>query len=114
MFRKVCVAMTAAITLASCAAPSDQISASYVSPLRYTNMSCRELMYELNVVSGQIAATSMAQDRQSSNDAAAMTVAALAFWPAIFLVGNHDSSSALSSMKGDFNALQGAAIRNGC
>lgn len=115
MLRRTFAALTTAAMLASCAMPANQIGASYVSPTRYTNMSCEELRYELGVVSSQIAAASAAQDSKASSDAAAVAIGLVAFWPALLFVGNNpDNSSALSSMKGDFNALLGAAQRNGC
>jgi len=114
MFRRTFAALTTAAMLASCAMPADQIGASYVSPTRYTNMSCDELGYELNVVSHQIATASVAQNSKASSDAAAVAIGLIAFWPALLFVGNGDNSSALSSMKGDFNAMLGAAQRNRC
>lgn len=55
------------------------------------------------------------QDKKASNDAAAATVGAILFWPALFLIkGDSETSAEVSRLKGEMEALEQASIKKNC
>ncbi|MDN3278774.1 hypothetical protein QWJ07_31245 [Frankia sp. RB7] len=105
----------AAAALAGCASSSQDISATYVSPVTYQNYTCQQLGMEAQAVSARAAALSGAQDSQRTKDAVATTAAVIIFWPAAFLVGGDKATAAeLGQMKGQMVAIEQASIMKKC
>ena len=53
--------------------------------------------------------------KKATNDAVAVGVATVLFWPAAFLVASgNDYSAQLASMKGNYEALTAAGMAKGC
>lgn len=62
-----------------------------------------------------VAQLSGVQDQKRSNDAVATTAAVIIFWPAAFLVGGNDQTTAeLARMKGEFEAVEKVSIQKNC
>ena len=55
-----------------------------------------------------------AQRKESNKDAVAMGVGMLLFWPALFMLIGKDKSNELARLKGEFDALEQAAIQKEC
>ncbi len=56
-----------------------------------------------------------AQKQQATNDAVAMGVGLVLFWSALFcLAGGNDRKEELSRLKGEYDALEQAAIQKSC
>ena len=101
--------------LAGCATNPNNIAAAYVSPVPYQAMSCDQLRGEAARVSSAAAVASGAQKAQANNDAVAMGVSLVLFWPAIFFVGGDKGNAAeVSRLKGEMNAIEQANITKGC
>jgi hypothetical protein len=108
-------AVSGAIIAGGCASSSDKISAQYISPMQYQNYSCAQLGEEAQRVSGRVAQLSGAQDQKATNDAIATTAAIVIFWPAAFLVGGNDQTTAeLSRLKGEFETIEKVAVQKNC
>lgn len=103
------------ITLASCASKADKISASYVSPTLYNNLSCPQLRNEAQVVSQRAAEAAGLQDKKAGQDAAITAVGVVLFWPALFF-NNGDGATAaeVARLKGEMQAIEDASRRKGC
>ncbi len=114
MNKIVAIAVSASM-LAACATAPDRIQGSYVSPMQYSGYDCDQIRAELMRVSGRVREVAGAQKRQANNDAWAMGVGLVLFWPALFfLAGGSDRKEELSRLKGDYDALEQAAIQKKC
>ena len=103
-----------AALLMGCAEHSDKIQASYVSPVEYQDYSCKQIRREMMRVSRKVNEVAGVQDRQASNDSAAMGVGLVLFWPALFFLAGHDQHAELAQLKGQYDALEEAAIQKNC
>jgi hypothetical protein len=114
MKKIVALAVTTA-SLAACATRSDNISASYISPVTYQGYSCRELSQEAARVSGRAAQAVGAHDQKATNDAVATGVGVVLFWPALFFIkGDGASAAEVASLRGQMEAIEQASIQKKC
>lgn len=106
-------AMTTA--LAGCANKSEGIAASYVSPTIYQAMSCQQLATEAQTVANRAAQAAQLQDKKASNDAVAVGVATVLFWPALFMIkGDGAQAAEVSRLKGEMQAIETANATKNC
>ena len=113
--KPVAVVLALSLPAAGCASRSEDVSASYVSPMAYSSYSCRELSAEAQRVSSAAAGASGAQDSARTRDAVATTAALVVFWPAVFFVGGNGAQTAeLARLKGQMQAVEEASIRKRC
>jgi hypothetical protein len=111
----IAIALSAALTLSACATAPDKIQAQYVSPLQYQSYDCGQIRNELIRISSRVSEVTGQQRRQASNDAWAMGVGLVIFWPALFfLAGGSDKKEELGRLKGEYDALQIAANEKRC
>jgi hypothetical protein len=104
-----------ALLLAGCASKSSDVTATYVSPVTYSNYTCQQLGLEAQAVAARAAALSGAQDDQRTRDQVATGVAIVVFWPAAFFVGGDKQTAAeLAQMKGQMVAIEQASIQKNC
>ncbi|MFT4714887.1 MAG: hypothetical protein ACI932_000058 [Paracoccaceae bacterium] len=81
----------------------------------YEKLGCDRIVKERNEVVRQVNAASGAQKEKSDNDAMAVGVALVLFWPAAFFVGSKsDGAAKLSSLKGHYDALTQVGISKRC
>lgn len=107
-------AVLALMMLAGCATPPDKVSASYVSPVQYSDYSCTQIKGELRRVRRQLVQVTGAQQKEADKDAVAMGVGLVIFWPALFFLAGDDQKEELARLKGEYEALQQAAIQPEC
>ena len=100
--------------LVGCATPPSKIQAAYVSPLQYSHYSCNQIQAELMSVNGRVIEVTGSQKKQSTNDAVAMGVGLVIFWPALFFLASGDKGDELARLKGQYEALESAAIQKNC
>lgn len=100
--------------LAACATTSDKVSASYVSPLQYQSYDCDQIRVEMLRVSSRVREVSGAQDRKAKNDAVAVGVGLVLFWPALFFLATDDQKEELGRLKGEYDALNQTAVQKKC
>ena len=112
---KALAATCAALSVAACAASPDKISASYVSPLQYQAYDCNQIRLELVRIGQRVDQVTGQQRREANNDAWAMGVGLVLFWPALFfLAGGSDKREELGRLKGEYDALHTAAVQKQC
>jgi hypothetical protein len=104
-----------AVLLAGCATNPADIQPTYVSPVLYQNLTCAQLAAEAQRVSTAAALASGQQKKQQGSDAAAVGVAVVLFWPALFFVGGDKGNAAqIAQLKGEMQAIEQANITNNC
>lgn len=102
------------MAIAGCASESNSIKASYVSPLKYRNYTCDQLTEEYARVLEESQTVNKSQDDTATNDAIAMGVGLVLFWPALFLIESDDQKEDVARLKGEIKAVEKAAIRKDC
>lgn len=100
--------------LVACASKSENISAAYVSPLQYQGYNCNQIRSELSRVSRRVNEVAGVQDSQASKDSVALGVGMVLFWPALFFMIGKDKEEELARLKGEYEALEQAAIQKDC
>lgn len=106
--------MASQVGLVACASKSDNISAAYVSPLQYQGYACNQIRSELSRVSRRVNEVAGVQDSQASKDSVALGVGLVLFWPALFFMIGKDKEEELARLKGEYEALEQAAIQKDC
>lgn len=115
MTRKTLAAIMAATMTAGCATYSDKIAPTYVSPVMYDNLNCRQIAEEATRVSQRAAEAAGAQDSQANRDNAVTAAAIVIFWPAAFFVGGDKAQAAeVGRLKGEMVALEQASMKKSC
>lgn len=106
---------TAALPLSACAPSPDQIMAAPVSSVMYSGLACRQLQAEAIRLNNDVARLTGQQQKKATNDAVAMGVGAILFWPALVALGaGSDVSPQLAQAKGQAEAIAAAARQKGC
>lgn len=109
------VALIGAAATLGCAKSSEMVTGSYVSPLQYQNYNCPQLGEEAERISSRVAHLSGVQDKKRSDDQVATAAAIVLFWPAAFLVGGDDQTTAeLARLKGEFETIEKVSIQKSC
>jgi hypothetical protein len=108
-------AVVCLMVLGGCAKRADKITASYVSPLIYDNYNCDQLAAEGARLSTNAAKLAGVQDKQATNDAVAMGVGLVLFWPSLFFIkGGKQTESELAQLRGQMNTLEQVSIAKQC
>jgi hypothetical protein len=101
--------------LAACASKPEDITATYVSPVIYENYSCEELSIEAQRISSRAASMAGVQEKKATNDAVAVGVGVVLFWPALFFIkGNGATEAEVANLKGHMDAIEQASIQKKC
>jgi len=103
------ILVIAAILLAGCATRPESIHADYVSPQKYTNLSCSELSTAMCNAKTQLAVSSAAQDHSANVDAATVFLFLI---PASKLGGDHEDQ--VAQAKGNVDAINTEEIIKKC
>lgn len=109
------LSLLGAAAVCGCASRSDEISATYVSPVAYQNFTCEQLQAEAQGVSQRAAIASGQQDKVRKNDIVKTTVGVVLFWPVLlFNEGDGAKANEVASLKGQMNAIQQASVQKSC
>ena len=100
--------------LSSCASSSEDISAQYVSPMQYQSYNCNQIRMEMQRVARRVNEIAGVQDDEATKDAVALGVGLVLFWPALFFMIGDDKEAELGRLKGEYEALEKAAIKKEC
>jgi hypothetical protein len=115
MKKSIAITVAIAAALSSCASKPSEIEAAYVSPALYESLSCDRLREEATAVSARAIAASGAQQKKADNDAVAVGVGLVIFWPALFFAkGDGASAAEVARLKGEMKAIEMASIKNNC
>ena len=108
-------ALSAVLALSACAQSPDTVAPAPVSVVAFSAMSCRQLQAEAVRLNDDVARLTGQQQQKATNDAVAMGVGMLLFWPALFALGaGSDVAPQLAQAKGQAEAIQAAARQKGC
>ena len=110
------LAATLAITIAltGCASSSNKVAATYASPLAYDKYDCSQLASEGARLRGRMSELGGQVDKAADNDKVLTGVALVLFWPAVFFLGNKNQEAEFGRIKGEYDAVQQAAIAKKC
>jgi hypothetical protein len=114
MKKIVIVAVMAALTLSACASSPDRIEGQLISPMVYRDYSCDQIHAELVHIGGRVDELSGQQRRRASEDKWAVGVGVVVFWPVLLLLARGDKAAELSRLKGEYDALNLAALQKQC
>ena len=105
----------AMVLVAGCASKSENIQATYMSPMIYDPYSCEQLAQEGQRISARAAEVAGVQDKNRKNDTIKTTVGVLLFWPILFAnEGNGQTAAELAQLKGQKKAIEEASIKKNC
>ena len=103
------------LAISACSTSSKKISATYITPTQYHNYDCDQLASETQRLHPRITQLGARLDEAASNDAALMGVGMILFWPALFaLGGTKEQEAGYGRLKGEYEAIQQAAIAKKC
>lgn len=109
------IAIALSISVVGCASKPKDIEAAYVSPLAYDAYSCEQLGAEAQRISARAAEATGAQEKKASNDAVAVGVGLVLFWPALFFIkGKGANESEIARLKGEMEAVEKVSIQKNC
>jgi hypothetical protein len=107
--------LAVAVCLAGCATASKDIASTYVSPMQYHSYDCNQIAAEVARIQVRVSQLGGRLDEAASNDKALMGVGLVLFWPALFALGGTKQQEAeYAHLKGEYDALQQAAIQKKC
>lgn len=113
--RKFIVAASFAVLLCGCASSASDIPTQYISPLTYRDYTCSQIQGEMESVSRRVAELAGQVDKRASGDAVKMGVGLILLWPTLFFIsGDGPQAVEYGRLKGEFEALEKAAIRQNC
>lgn len=101
--------------LSACATAGKDVTATYVSPVQFSNYDCDQIRQEMLRIQGRANQLSGRLDEAASNDKALVGVGMVLFWPALFALGGTKQQEAeLSRLKGEYDALSAASVNKKC
>ena len=115
MFKKIIVGTTLILVAASCSTASKDVTPSYVSAAQYGAYDCEQISLELTRISTQAHQLGGKLDKNRSNDNVTATAGVILFWPALFFLGGTKEQEAqFAKLKGEYLALEQAAVLKRC
>jgi len=115
MKRPIAIMVATSVALSGCATASKDIAAAYVSPMQYQAYDCSQLSGEVQRIQSRVNQMTGQLDTAAANDKALVGVGMLLFWPALFALGGTKQQEAdYARLKGEYDAVQQAAILKKC
>jgi hypothetical protein len=108
--------ISAVVAMSACASNPDNISSTYVSPIQYSDYSCKQISLEMANVTRRVSELHGSLDKEASADNAQMAVGLVLFWPALFFLEGGDGPQAAeyARLKGEREALETVAVQKNC
>ena len=107
--------VTAIALTSGCASKPSEIQSQYVSPFAYSDYSCKQIRNEMHRVQSKVSSLGGQIEENASGDNMAMGVGMILFWPALFFLdGDGTEAQDYGRLKGEYEALEQAAIRQDC
>jgi hypothetical protein len=115
MNKPIAVALAVTLALTGCATASKDIAGTYVSPMQYHTYDCQQLAGESQRIQGRVNQLGGRLDEAAANDKALTGIGLILFWPALFALGGTKQQEAeYARLKGEYDAVQQAAILKKC
>lgn len=101
--------------ITGCASYSEDIAATYVSPLQYRDYDCDQIGMEMEAVSRRVGTLSKSLDSKAEGDVW-QVAGAVVLWPTLFFLEGGDGPEAAeyARLKGEFETLEKVSIRKKC
>ncbi len=114
--QKTCaILLCIALGVAGCSTASRDIVPLSVSPLLYQSLDCDQLSAEMKRVHGRATELGARLDQAAQNDVLITTASVVLFLPALFFLGGTRQQEAeYARLKGEWDAIQQAAIARRC
>jgi len=113
--RPVALAVSIALIVSGCATASKDIAPAYVSPLQYRDYDCAQLAAEAQRIQARVVQLGGRLDQAAQNDAGIMAIGIVLFWPVLFALGGTKQQEAeFARLKGEYDAVEQAAIEKKC
>ena len=105
----------ALLMLGGCATSANKLPTQYVSPIQYQHYDCDQIRAEMARVTRRVGTLKGEIDSNATGDAVATGIGVVLFWPALFFIeGDGPEAAEYSRLKGEFEALQKAAVEKRC
>ncbi len=116
ILKKSLFTLSIGVLFSGCATSPDKLSATYVSPLKYKDYDCDQIVMEMDYVSKRTTSLYQSLKKKSDGDAAQMGIGLVLFWPALFFLEGGDGPEAqeYSNLRGEFEALRTMAVQKKC
>lgn len=115
MKRQIASILSVTLALTGCATASKNVATNYASPMQFQSYDCDQLASETQRIQSRVNQLSGRLDEAASNDVAIMGVGLLIFWPALFALGGTKQQEAdYARLKGEYEAIQQAAVAKRC
>ena len=115
MNKTITVLLCITMSLYGCATSSQNISASYVSPMQFQNYDCEQLTAEAQRVQTRVSHLTGRLDTAATNDKWIMAAGLLLAWPALFaLGGTREQEAEFARLKGEYDAIHQSAVMRKC
>lgn len=109
------ISLACVLSMVGCATTSNNLTASYVSPLQYQSYDCEQLTAETARVHARVSEMAGSIDSKAASDKVMTGVGVVLFWPALFFLGGDKQKQAeYSRLKGEFEAIQQQAVLKKC
>jgi hypothetical protein len=100
--------------LVGCASRANNISATYVPPMKYQNHNCYQIKQKLDGVCEKVSILSSIQNADANSDPVALASGLISLWlPVMFMSGGSHEKD-IAQLKGDIIALEQSAIEKQC
>lgn len=102
--------------LTACASNPDNLGATSVSTIRYSDYNCKQIGLESDRTERRITELYDNLKKKANNDAWQMGVGLVLLWPTLFLLEGGDGPEATEyrTLKGEYEALQDVSIYKQC
>ncbi|MDP0589152.1 MAG: hypothetical protein QS748_08140 [Candidatus Endonucleobacter bathymodioli] len=113
--RKMLVLVATAVIISGCATSSKNMAETYVSPMRYESYNCKLLAFEAQRIQESVYELGGNLDKSASNDKVVVGIGVIFFWPLLFALGGTKAQETeYARLKGEYNAIQQAAVIKRC
>lgn len=113
--KKIIASLLIAVMATGCATASKDIASTYSSPVMYQAYDCQQIAAETVRIQARVTQLGGRLDEAASHDKAIAGVGALIFWPALFALGGTKAQEAeYANLKGQYDAVQQAAVEKKC
>jgi hypothetical protein len=107
--------LLATCLLSACAKSTKEITPQYVSPMQYNGYTCSQIEQEMATVSHRVMEIGGQVDKTATNDQIQMGVGLVLLWPVLFLLdGDTPQAAEYARLRGEFDAMEKAAIKKDC
>ncbi|MFZ4125573.1 MAG: hypothetical protein ACOYJ2_05830 [Rickettsiales bacterium] len=112
---KATTAIASSLCLMACAKHANEIQPQYISPMQYQSYSCKQLEMEMQSLSHRVQEVGGVVENTAQSDDMEMGVGLVLLWPTLFFLdGDTPQAAEYARLKGEFDALEKAAIKKEC